>query len=193
MASKQITEQLITKDMTIGQVFENYPQKAAPLAEVMTSHGLHCVGCHVNVYETIEQGIVGHGMTKEQLDSLVKSMNEVLMRKEDPVGGGMRLTKAAVEKAKELQTKEKKQGYGLRVAVEAGGCAGSSYALYFDKEVQGDHVLQQDGMTVYLRPEHFSLLKGTEIDYVDGLQGAGFKFNNPNAKKACGCGSSAGF
>ena len=192
MKAKQETMQLITKDMTIGQVFENYPQKAAKLADVMTNHGLHCVGCHVNVYETIEQGIMGHGMTKKELDSLLKGMNAVLMEKEE-AKGDLKLTKTAAAKVKELMKKEKKQGYGLRIAVEAGGCAGSSYALYFDKEVKGDHVLKQDGVTAYIKPEHFELLKGTEVDYVDGLQGAGFKFNNPNAKKACGCGHSAGF
>ncbi|MEK6840165.1 MAG: iron-sulfur cluster assembly accessory protein, partial [Nanoarchaeota archaeon] len=176
-----------------GNVFEQYPQKAAQLAEVMTAHGLHCVGCHVNVFETIEQGILGHDMDTKQLDSLLKGMNEVLMRKEEPITGGIRLTPAAVEKVKELQKKEKKHDMGLRVAVEAGGCAGFSYALYFDKAMKGDTVIKQAGIQVYIQPDAAQKLQGSEIDYVDGLQGAGFKFNNPNAKKACGCGHSAGF
>ena len=192
MATKQQIIQLIAKDMPIGQIFEKYPQKAAKLADVMTNHGLHCVGCHVNVFETIEQGAMGHGMNKKELDLLLKSMNDVLMENKESIEG-LRLTKAALTKVKELQQKEKKTGCGLRVAVEPGGCAGSSYALYFDKEAKGDHVIKQDEVTAYIRPEHFELLKGTEVDYVDGLQGAGFKFNNPNAKKACGCGHSAGF
>ena len=193
MAMKQETMQLITKEMTIGQVFEHYPQKAAQLAEVMTAHGLHCVGCHVNVYETIEQGILGHDMTKQHLDSLLKGMNEVLTRKDEPITEGLRLTKSALNKVKELQMKEKKQGLGLRVGVEKGGCAGSSYVLYFDQQTKEDTTITHDSVKILIKPSDVEKLKGTEIDYVDGLQGAGFKFNNPNAKKACGCGSSAGF
>lgn len=193
MAARQQTLQLITKDMTIGQIFEQFPQKAAQLAEVMTSHGLHCVGCHVNVYETVEEGILGHGMSKGQLDSLLQSMNGVLLSKDEPVKEGVRLTKAAVEKVRELQKKEQKPDLGLRVGVEAGGCAGFSYTLYFDKQMKGDTIIQQHGVHIFMQPDAVEKLQGSEIDYVDGLQGAGFKFNNPNAKKACGCGHSAGF
>jgi iron-sulfur cluster assembly accessory protein len=192
MQQVQTIKQKITGDMTIGQVFEQFPQKANQLAEVMTANGLHCVGCHVNVYETIEEGTMGHGMSKKELDALLTAMNKVLTQKEEKIEG-IQLTKAAVAKVKELIKKEKKEGMGLRVAMERGGCAGFNYMLYFDKKMAHDKVITQDGVELLLQPESLERLQGTEIDYTDGLQGAGFKFNNPNAKKACGCGHSAGF
>ena len=193
MKQIQTTKPLITGDMTIGQVFEQFPQKANQLAEVMTSHGLHCSGCHVNMHETIEEGITGHGMSKKELDSLLTAMNETLSRKEEPITEGVRLTTIAVVKVKELMKNEGKEGQGLRVAMEHGGCAGFNYMLYFDKKMANDKVITQDGVQILLQPESLERLQGTEIDYTDGLQGAGFKFNNPNAKKACGCVHSAGF
>ena len=71
-------ETKINKDMTIVQVFQKYPHRVTRLAQIMTSHGLHCVGCHVSAYETIEQGLMGHGMDKEKLDVLLKALNKAI-------------------------------------------------------------------------------------------------------------------
>ena len=71
-------EMKINKDMTIVQVFQEYPHRVTRLAQIMTSHGLHCVGCHVSAYETIEQGLMGHGMDKEKLDVLLKALNKAI-------------------------------------------------------------------------------------------------------------------
>lgn len=80
---------------------------------------------------------------------------------------------------------------GLRVAVRGGGCSGFEYALDFDTEArETDHVYQQGDLTVYVDALSARYLKGTTIDYVMGAQGAGFKFENPNAVGSCGCGSS---
>ena len=80
---------------------------------------------------------------------------------------------------------------GLRVAVRGGGCSGFEYALDFDEEGrENDFVLEYDGLTVYVDPISARYLAGTEIDYVMGMTGAGFKFNNPKAVGTCGCGSS---
>ena len=80
---------------------------------------------------------------------------------------------------------------GLRVAVRGGGCSGFEYALDFEEEArETDFVLEFDGLTVYVDPVSARYLEGTEIDYVMGMSGAGFKFNNPKAVGTCGCGSS---
>lgn len=80
---------------------------------------------------------------------------------------------------------------GLRVAVRGGGCSGFEYALDFETEGRdNDHVYQQGDLTVYVDALSARYLKGTRIDYMMGAQGAGFKFENPNAAGSCGCGSS---
>ncbi len=80
---------------------------------------------------------------------------------------------------------------GLRIAVRGGGCSGFEYALDFENEVRDtDLVYDQHGLRLIVDPISARYLTGTEIDYVFGMQGAGFKFNNPNAMGTCGCGSS---
>ncbi|MCP3960017.1 MAG: iron-sulfur cluster assembly accessory protein [bacterium] len=80
---------------------------------------------------------------------------------------------------------------GLRIAVRGGGCSGFEYALDFEEETRDtDLVYDQNGLKVIVDPVSARYLAGTEIDYVLGMTGAGFKFNNPNAVGTCGCGSS---
>lgn len=103
----------------------------------------------------------------------------------------LRLTDKAVGQVKAILAREKLEGYGLRIAVVGGGCSGFSYGLDFEKEQRaGDMVLEMDGVKVYVDESSAKHLKGTVIDYVSGLQGAGFKFINPNATGTCGCGTS---
>jgi iron-sulfur cluster assembly accessory protein len=81
--------------------------------------------------------------------------------------------------------------YGLRIAVRGGGCSGFEYSLDFDNEPRdSDFVYQQGDVTVYVDAVSARYLEGTQIDYVMGTQGSGFKFNNPRAVGTCGCGSS---
>jgi len=83
--------------------------------------------------------------------------------------------------------------YGLRVGVKGGGCSGLSYSLGFDAEQRdGDKVLEQDGLQMFIDGKSLFYLMGTVLDYTDGLSGRGFVFNNPQAAKTCGCGSSFG-
>ncbi len=80
---------------------------------------------------------------------------------------------------------------GLRIAVRGGGCSGFEYALDFEMESRAnDYVYEQHGITLFVDSLSGRYLVGTNIDYVLGATGAGFKFNNPNAKGSCGCGSS---
>ena len=81
--------------------------------------------------------------------------------------------------------------FGLRVAVRGGGCSGFEYALDFEEAQRpNDFVLEYDGLTVFVDAVSARYLTGTEIDYVMGMSGAGFKFINPKASGTCGCGSS---
>ena len=101
------------------------------------------------------------------------------------------LTSSAVAAVKQAISAEGQPGDGLRVSVVGGGCSGYQYNLDFEKEERmGDLALNFDGVTIYVDPISAGYLKGTVIDYVSGLSGTGFKFNNPNAKRTCGCGSS---
>src|SRR4051812_45315985 len=104
-----------------------------------------------------------------------------------PVG----LTAKAAEKVKEIRTEESiEDTYGLRLKVQGGGCSGFSYDLYFDLPQDIDHSFDSHGVKLLCDQMSLMYLMGTEIDYVEGLHGAGFKFNNPNVKSTCGCGSS---
>jgi iron-sulfur cluster assembly accessory protein len=102
------------------------------------------------------------------------------------------LTPKAVEMVKATREQEgMNDTYGLRVAVRGGGCSGFEYALDFEQAARPtDTVLQYDGLKIYLDPISARYLEGTEIDYVMGMTGAGFKFHNPKATGTCGCGSS---
>ena len=101
------------------------------------------------------------------------------------------LTAKALEMVKDAMTREGLAGYGIRVGVVGGGCAGFQYSMDFEIAAKdGDMSFEQEGITVYLDPMSSMYLQGVTIDYVVGLQGAGFKFGNPNARTTCGCGSS---
>jgi iron-sulfur cluster assembly accessory protein len=102
------------------------------------------------------------------------------------------VTPKAIEMIKHTRAQEGLDpGSALRVAVMGGGCSGFQYALDFEQEQRPtDQVLEYDGLRVFVDPVSSRYLKGTTIDYVLGMSGAGFKFLNPNAVGSCGCGSS---
>ena len=101
------------------------------------------------------------------------------------------LTDKATEKINELLSAQSDASeQALRVAVRGGGCSGFQYALAFDKPRDDDHVFQHNGVSVVVDKVSMQFVFGSEVDYVDGLQGAGFVVNNPNVVAACGCGSS---
>jgi iron-sulfur cluster assembly protein len=98
--------------------------------------------------------------------------------------------KAAGKIAELLSSQEGSDDQALRVAVRGGGCSGFQYALAFDRPKDDDHVFEVDGVAVVVDKVSMQFVFGSEIDYVEGLQGAGFQVNNPNVVAACGCGSS---
>ena len=101
------------------------------------------------------------------------------------------LSDKAVSKIGELLgTQDDSEGQALRVAVRGGGCSGFQYALAFDRAKDDDHVFEVEGVSVVVDKTSMQFVFGSEVDYVEGLQGAGFQVNNPNVVAACGCGSS---
>ena len=104
------------------------------------------------------------------------------------------VTEKAVKQIKRIKEENNiLESYGLRVGVKGGGCSGLTYQLGFDeKEKDGDTVIEVDGVKLFVDGKSMFYLLGTELDFSDGLNGRGFVFNNPNAKKTCGCGESFG-
>jgi iron-sulfur cluster insertion protein len=122
-------------------------------------------------------------------EAAVASVSETL----DPQGpeSMLRITPGAAAKVNEIRTAEAiESNMALRLRVVGGGCAGFSYDLYFDEPAEVDRQFEVQGVKCVVDEMSLMYLVGTEIDYVEGLQGAGFKFQNPNVKSTCGCGSS---
>ena len=110
----------------------------------------------------------------------------------DGVELGVAITEKAADKIKYFAEKEGiTNNVGLRVAVKGGGCSGLTYDLKItDQELESDKIVEQFGVKVMVDKKSYIYLVGTELDFSDGLNGKGFTFENPNAKKACGCGTS---
>jgi iron-sulfur cluster assembly accessory protein len=104
----------------------------------------------------------------------------------------LQLTPIAVTKVKEILQQQTPSPTGLRVAVVGGGCSGFSYHMAFENQVnqESDNVYNFDGLQVLVDQMSEMYLEGVSIDYIESLDGSGFKFNNPNVKSTCGCGSS---
>jgi len=102
------------------------------------------------------------------------------------------LTPVAVSKVKEIIAQQNPVPTGLRVAVVGGGCSGFSYHMAFENQINegADNVYEFDGLKVLVDQMSEMYLDGVSIDYIESIEGSGFKFNNPNVKSTCGCGSS---
>ncbi len=125
------------------------------------------------------------------MDSAVATPGRNLVGEEPASGSPITFTAKAIEMVKDAMARENLQGYGIRVGVVGGGCSGFQYSMDFENETKdGDLVIEAGEIKIYLDPMSSMYLQGVTVDYVVGLQGAGFKFNNPNAKNTCGCGQS---
>ncbi|PIE19369.1 MAG: iron-sulfur cluster assembly accessory protein [Proteobacteria bacterium] len=109
----------------------------------------------------------------------------------DKGGAPISLTDAAASKIHAMAEEHGVQHHGVRVMVVGGGCSGLTYDMDFEtEEREGDLVVEHDGVTVYVDPMSLAYLEGTKIDFVQTFSFSGFHFDNPNAQKSCGCGSS---
>ena len=103
----------------------------------------------------------------------------------------LNLTPAAIAKVKEIMAQQNPVPAGLRVGVVGGGCSGFSYSMSFENGAgMMDKTFDFDGLKVYVDATSLMYLKGVNVDYIETIEGAGFKFDNPNVKSTCGCGSS---
>ena len=103
----------------------------------------------------------------------------------------VQLTERAVGKVKEIMATQEPAPSGLRIAVVGGGCSGFSYSMAFENQPNMlDKTYNYDGLKVYVDQASMLYLDGAEVDYVETLEGSGFKFSNPQVKSTCGCGSS---
>src|SRR3989344_3781291 len=175
----------ITKDMMISEVIEKYPSTI----ETLLMTGVHCIGCHVSYFETLEQGMKGHGMSNEEVDEIINEMNDVIDKEKLSENEEFKITEKAADKIKNVL----KDKNGLRIEVIPGGCSGYMYNITTEDKInKDDQVIQDKEVKIIIDKESFDLLRGAKLDYVDSLQGAGFKIHNPNAKSTCGCGHSFG-
>ena len=103
----------------------------------------------------------------------------------------VQLTETAVSKVKEILDTQEPKPAGLRIAVVGGGCSGFSYSMAFENSPGLlDKTYQFEGLKVFIDQASLLYLDGAQVDFVETLEGSGFKFNNPNVKSTCGCGSS---
>lgn len=179
----------ITRDMTIESILNLFPHKAQRLSHEITSAGLHCVGCHAATWETLEAGMLGHGMSEEAIERLVGKLNKLLEEETD--ANTISLTPRAAKKYLEILAEDGKQGWGIRFEERMAGCNGFEYALdYSEKALADDQIFESQGIQIHIKKSTVPRLLGSEIDYIDSLNGSGFKVSNPNVKSSCGCGTS---
>ena len=155
----------ITKDTKISAVLSRRPDKARALADIMTEFGIHCVGCGAAGHETLEQGVLGHGFSKKELDALITQLNQALAddtTSPEPKGEfGLTLSSAATAKVKDIMTEHGNPHAVLRVEVLEGGCSGFKYELrVVDQASATDWSSHLDGAEseLVIPSEHWTIL-----------------------------------
>ena len=184
--------QLISREMTITEILTAFPEKSLDISDAMKDFGIHCVGCGAASFETLEQGVLGHGFSEADLNKLLDSVNQIISetpntdnKKDIPFA----ITSSAINKLKESIKKNEKEI--LRISVLSGGCSGHTYNLeLLDTTPESDIKKVQEGIKVSIDRNSAEFLEGVTLDYIDTLNESGFKFNNPNTNKECGCGKS---
>ncbi|HLC86040.1 MAG TPA: iron-sulfur cluster insertion protein ErpA [Candidatus Nanoarchaeia archaeon] len=176
----------IKKDMAIGEFVNKFPS----VVEMLMAEGVHCVGCGASEWETIEQGLMSHGKTTEEVDAVVDKMNNALASHKE-TKEELIVTKNAAEKLRQILKEEKKEGMGLRIRVFPGGCSGFKYGFEFENKQNGnDKIFEVDGVKFFVDQNSLAMINGSKVDYSSGLHGSGFKISNPKASHTCGCGDS---
>jgi len=164
----------ITGDETIGQVMKKHPKAAG----VMLKYGLHCVGCHVNQYESIRQGAMGHGMPDDMIENMVSDLNTMLNRTIET----LEVTPEAREMIRKYAIEDGKEGFGLKITVSKTE-QGFAYDMEFvQNPSEGDEIFDFDGVQIFVDQDSYLRLKGSEIDFVQTMEESGFRIDNPNSK-----------
>ncbi|PJD95373.1 MAG: iron-sulfur cluster assembly accessory protein [Parachlamydia sp.] len=193
MAKSEETKTVIHQQMTIKEILSLFPHKAQRLSQEITNAGLNCVGCHAAVWETLEAGMLSHGMNNEAIERLVQRLN-ALLEEEASDPDTITMTARAAEKYKSILKEEGKEGWGLRFSEKFSGCNGFEFVLdYSEKALPTDRIFTSNELEIHVDECVVDHLLGSVIDYVDGLHGSGFKVSNPHVRSSCGCGSSHGY
>ena len=190
----------ITSKNAIGEILERCPEAA----KILLSFGVHCVGCHVSPFEALEDGFHCHGLGQAEIDEAVEKINAEIAKnapattdstssnESNQTALTLTITDKAAAKLKVLCKEHNKSA--LRIKVLPGGCSGYKYGLDLvdNEETIGptDKEIQSKDVKIIISQESLEKINGAEVDYSDSLQGAGFKINNPNAERTCGCGES---
>lgn len=180
--------ELISKEMPIGDVMQKYPASI----DLMIKHGIK-FGCSVDTKESIEESARMNGIPEAKIPELVEGLNELAEKTPEIArsGGTVHMTETAAEKLKEIMKAHKKEDHALRIGVVPGGCSGFMYSFDFDQNKREDDIVIVDnGVTIFVDAASMNALKGSTVDYIESLQGAGFNVENPNASSSCGCGKS---
>lgn len=188
----QQTTTKIHREMTIESILSLFPHKAQKLSQEITNAGLHCIGCNAATWETLEAGMYGHSKTDAEIDDLIGRLNRLLDEQADITT--ITITPKGAAKFLQVCEAQGKPGCGLRFDEEVAGCSGYEYALDFSEGATADDIIiVSQGIEIHVHKQTLPRVLGSEIDYVDGLQGAGFKISNPNVRSSCGCGTSHGY
>ncbi len=165
----------VTGDMLVSDIVKRYPETM----EVMTSYGLHCVGCHVSQFESLEDGCKGHGMSEAICKELIEAINKAITEA-DAQGNVINLTNKAARKVKELMEKQGSPNAAIRVEVIT-GATGPTYSLGFDSDPakSEDTAVTDKGVRLYYKSSDEKVVKGTKIEYVETPGGSGFRIAPP--------------
>lgn len=175
--------------MTIEEILSLFPHKAERLSQEITQAGLHCIGCQAATWETLEAGMLGHGMSYDAIHRLVDRLNKLLLEETDL--STISITPRAAKKYLHILQEEGKQGWGIRFSEKMAGCSGFEYILdYSERPKENDEIFTVEGIQIHVDKKDLKKLLGSEIDYIDGLQNSGFKITNPNVRASCSCGTS---
>lgn len=185
MSSIDVKNQ-VTKDMTISSIIEKFPYAA----DSLKARGIHCVGCGVSNFETLEQGVLGHGRKKEELEEILEEINSTI---QEMAGAIFVVTERASKVILETMAEEDGEYVGLEIKVNTTCNCTFEYHFKFVKDFdKKNHLTEQHGLKVSIDEESLPLIKGTRMDYVMSVQGAGLKLSNPNNPEGGGCGCSGG-
>ncbi|HEY5713958.1 MAG TPA: iron-sulfur cluster biosynthesis family protein [Candidatus Gracilibacteria bacterium] len=160
----------------IGDILGAMPEAS----EILASHGVACASCHINAYETLEQGILGHGFGQDTLDDILQDLNEAAadmgLTTESTKKNPPTLTTAAANKIRDFQKSQHKEGFGFRIEVTDFSLEDPGYFLDLEeKPDKEDHIINSQEVQLWLSPDSYRFLQNKTIDYVETKEDAGFK------------------
>jgi iron-sulfur cluster assembly accessory protein len=182
------TQQIqVSKEMLLGELMARFPKAT----EVFAKFGVKTAGCSTNPFDTLEQFAKAQGKDEAAISEMVASLNKAMrgisLDSQFPIS----LTETGATHVKQIMQSEGKAGWVLKVTAVPGGCSGFMYEMDFVQSPGSDHeIVEMHGLKICYDKAFEHVLKGTIIDFKEGLQGTGFVMNNPNAKSGCGCGQS---